>query len=106
LAPLAACAAPKPQLPVTQQQSVAPVVYPGTVVAIRPESSSQDPTGSLQQIMSILGQPAPQPLNASEVVMSMPDGTVKTSVESPTTSLTVGSKAAITANSGTGTQPY
>jgi hypothetical protein len=56
--------------------------------------------------MSILGQRAAQPLNASEVVMSMPDGTVKTSVESPATSLTVGSRAAITANSGTGAQPY
>ncbi len=92
LLPIAACAAPKPQIAVSRP---APA-YTGTIVSIRTESTAQDPTGALQQIASILGQPAPQPLTASEIVLRMPDGTIKTSVQPPSPALTAGGKAAIT----------
>lgn len=105
LLPLAACAAPRPQLAANPPPVTAPITYSGTIIAVRPESSSQDPTGSLQQIMTILGQPAPQPLNCSEVALRLPDGTVKTSVQPSQATLAVGSKAAITATSTAAIQP-
>jgi hypothetical protein len=106
LLPLAACAAPRPQAPAPAPQPVAQTIFSGTILSIRPESAAQDSTGSLQQIMTILGQPAPQPLNASEIVLRLPDGTIKTSVQAPQDSLSVGGKAAITAAAASGLQPY
>lgn len=95
----AGCASPTPKLAARQTPPPAPPSYAGTIVAIRPESSSQDPTGSIQQIMSILGetapQPAPQVVSASEIVIRMPGDTIKTSVQPHQDTLAVGSPAAI-----------
>lgn len=101
------CAAPKPQLAASPQpQAPAAPLYSATIAAIRPESSSQDPTGALQQTLSILGQPAPQPVNVSEIVMRMPDNSIKTSVQPPQPALTAGSKIVVTAGSAASHQPY
>jgi hypothetical protein len=106
LLPLMGCAAPKPQLAVSQPPAPVAPLYTGTIAAIRPESSAQDPTGSLQQIMTILGQPAPQPANASEIIMRMPDNSIKTSVQAPQPALAAGSKVAVMAGSTAALQPY
>jgi hypothetical protein len=103
---LSSCAATKAQIAVNQPQQLAPPTYSGTIAAIRPVSSSQDPTGSLRQIMSILGQTAPQPVDASEIVIRMPDDTIKTSVQPPQPSLMAGNKAVITAAPDATIQPY
>lgn len=79
--------------------------YSGTIVAIRTESTVPDPTGALREIASILGQPAPQPVTASEIVLRMPDGAIKTSVQPPSPALMAGGKAAITA-AGSGIQTH
>jgi hypothetical protein len=106
LLPLLGCAAAKPQLAASSPPAlVAPPLYTGTITAIRPESSTPDPTGSLQQIMSILGQPAPPPANASEIVMRMPDNSIKTSVQAPRPALAAGSRIIITDGPVTSLQP-
>lgn len=92
----AGCATSKVPVAAVQPQPSAPPAISGTIAAIRPETSSPDPTGSLQQIMSILGQPAPQVTDASEIVVRMPDDTVKAKVQAPQSTLAVGSKAVIT----------
>ena len=100
------CAASKPQLAATQPQRTAVPVFTGTIAAIRPETSSQDTTGSVQQIMSILGEPAPPSLNASEIVLHMADNTFKTSVQPPSPGLTAGSRAAVMPPPNATIQPY
>jgi hypothetical protein len=75
-------------------------------MAIRPEASSQDPTGALQQIMSILGQPLPQAVETSEIVLHMPENMIKTSVQPQLASLMVGHKAMITGSPDTSIRPY
>lgn len=106
LLPLMGCAAaPKPQLAVAPPPPQAAPLYSATIAAIRPESSSQDPTGSLQQIMSILGEPAPQAANASEIVMHMPDNSIKTSVQSTQPALAPGARVVVTAGPAASSQP-
>jgi hypothetical protein len=100
------CAAPKPQLAASPPPTPAAPLYSATIAAIRPESSSQDPTGSLQQIMSILGQPAPRAADVSEIVMRMPDNSVKTSVQPAQPALTAGAKVVVTAGPAAALQPY
>lgn len=78
---------------------------PGTVAAIRSVTSSPDPTGSVRQIMSILGRSMPQLAEASEIIMRLPDESIKTNVQPPA-SLSVGEKAAITTGPDATIQPY
>ena len=106
LAPTVGCAPSHPQLAVSQPQPSGPPANAGTIAAVRPVSSASDPTGSLHQIMSILGQPAPQPADASEIVLRMPDNSVKTNVQARPATLAAGSRAAITAGPVATIQPY
>jgi hypothetical protein len=106
LTPTIGCSSHTPQPIASQPQPAGPRANAGTVAAVRPVSSAQDPTGSLHQIMSILGQAAPQPADASEIVLRMPDNTVKTSVQAPQTTLAAGSRAAVTAGPIATIQPY
>ena len=106
LLPVIGCAASKPQVATVQPLPMAVPAYTGTIAAIRPETSAQDTTGSIQQIMSILGQPAPPSLDASEIVLRLTDNTVRTSVQASSTSLTAGSKAMVTAPPNVTIQPY
>ena len=55
--------------------------------------------------MSILGQPVPQVTDASEIVVRMPDDTVKAKVQAPQSALGVGSKAVITTGPTATIQP-
>jgi hypothetical protein len=80
--------------------------YTGAIAAIRPETSAQDTTGSIQQIMSILGQPAPPSLDAPEIVLRLTDNSVRTSVQASSTSLVAGSKAMVTSPPNVTIQPY
>lgn len=106
LLPIMGCAASKPQVAAIQPLPMAVPAYTGTIAAIRPETSSPDTTGSIHQIMSILGQPAPPSLNASEIVLRLADNTVRTSVQPSSTPLVAGSKAMVTAPPNVTIQPY
>ena len=55
--------------------------------------------------MSILGEPAPPPANASEIVMHMPDNSIKTSVQPPQSALTAGARVVVTAGPAASFQP-
>jgi hypothetical protein len=103
--PVIGCASPKAPASVTPQAMAAPGIS-GTIAAIRPVTSSQDPTGALKQIMSILSQSAVPAVSASEIVMRLPDDTIKTSVQPAPAPLAPGSRAAITAGPDTAIQPY
>jgi hypothetical protein len=103
--PLIACAA-KPQLAAAPPPPVAAPSYTGTIAAIRPESSGQDTTGSIQQIMTILGQPAAPAADASEVVLRLSDNTVRTNVQAPSAALAPGNRAMVTAPPNATIQPY
>jgi hypothetical protein len=56
--------------------------------------------------MSVLGQTAPQPVDASEIVIRLPDNTVKTNVQAPQPALASGNRAVITAEPSPTIQPY
>jgi hypothetical protein len=103
---IAGCAAPKAPIAVSQPQQPAPRTYSGTIAAVRPVSSAPDQTGSLRQILSILGQATPQPIDASEIVIRLPDNTIKTNVQAPQPSLMAGNKAVITPEPAAMIQPY
>lgn len=105
LLPIMGCAASKPQLAASPPPAPAAPLYSATIATIRPESSSQDPTGSLQKIMSILGQPVPRAADVSEIVMRMPDHSIKTSVQSSQPSLMAGARVVVIAGSTTSLQP-
>lgn len=94
--PVLGCSpAPKPLT--VSQPTLPPPTSTGTIAAIRPESSLQDPTGALRQAMSILGYPAPPAVDMSEIVIRLPGDTIKTSVQPLPARLAVGSRAMITA---------
>lgn len=56
--------------------------------------------------MTILGESAPQAVTASEIIVRLPDDTIKTNVQSSPSSLAVGSEAAITTGPDATIQPY
>ncbi len=73
---LAGCAASHPvaQRPVSLAQGVA---YTATVLSVRPVGSGL----ALPQVMQILGEPAADPpAQAEEIVVQLPDGSVKSLV--------------------------
>ena len=79
---LAGCAAPQPVV----QRIAAPEgqAYPAKVLAVRPVSAGL----ALAQIMQTLGEPEPgQNAVAQEVVVQMPDGSVKSLVPPPGTAM-------------------
>lgn len=100
------CANPTPKA-VTSQ--VLPTPLPrvtGTVIAIRLEVTD-DPTGALRQIMSILGQPSPAPgAEASEYILRLPADMIKAGVQRPDGRLAIGSNAAIDGAAEASIQPY
>ncbi|WP_297493202.1 hypothetical protein [Acidocella sp.] len=102
----AGCAAAPPERAETQAQPAGIPLYSGTITAIRPETSYPDPTGSLRQIMSILGQPSPPAVNASEFVIRMPADTIKTIVQLPGSALSIGAKVALLPGSPALIQPF
>ena len=107
LLPLSCCAAAAPKMVETQPAAPAPPLFTGVVVAIRPETSAPDPTGAYGQIMAILGRPAavPATVSASEIVLRLPDDSVKTNMQEDPGGLTVGSKAMVTAPPDSSIQP-
>ena len=105
LLPLAACAASAPHVAVNAQPAPPPPAYTGTVLALRPESALPDPNGALAQIMTILGEPAPTALNATEIIIRLPDNGVRASVQPSASGFTIDGKAAILDGSGASIQP-
>lgn len=102
----AGCAAATPEHAVAQALSAGLPVYSGTIIAVRPEASYPDPTGALYQIMSILGQPVPRAVSASEIVIRMPGDTIKANVQPPAAAQLVGAKATLITTSMALIQPY
>jgi hypothetical protein len=56
--------------------------------------------------MTILGEAAPQPLQAAEIALRLPDNSIKTSVQAPVAALAPGSRAAITTGPDATIQPF
>lgn len=78
LSGLTGCATPAP---VTQasRQATTGSFYTGTVVSVRHVGTTANSTGSVNQVMSVLGQPPAIPQSsAMEIVIRLADGSVRT----------------------------